>query len=361
MKRNEHVVEQVNSRGNVSVGTFVGKFRREQPMTIKARFKTGSTHLTAAVIDVVSTNIISPQLWSSWNFGSASAQTATFTASPSGGRETGWMMFTLQGRAPHYVGVYEASVLNWRVRDVNGGRDSQLIATKTGPHTVYAILGDPVEPWSLAFGSNQNPWINALEWACTKAQGAGSENNVASNITIGINESGRFQYEVTSGRRKYVNSNNEVYLSMCIARLNGGYGKGADVNCTDCASFVTSFSNLLGCHLYSSQMGKDFMTRKYTAIGQPDLTPPNWGWTFVFHEVAWSGLCDDSDLVYDACLKYIDLAATNNPPQLPLSVRFSDGNPGSPYVYRERLTPPDPAGYDKCLAQPDEKRRRRVK
>ena len=335
-------------------------YRREQSMTVKVKFRTSSPHLSSALIDAVSSNVTA----STWNFGETSQQTATFTASPSGRRETDWMTFTFQGRAPRYVGVYGASALNWRVRDVNGGGDSQLVATKTGPHKVYAILGDPVEPWSLAFGSNQNPWINALEWACTKAQGAGSEDGAASAITFGINECGRFRYETDQGGACYAEMT-DVDLTQCIARLNGHSGRGESVNCTDCASFLTSFSNLLGCHLYSSRMfhtlTDSFMTREYTAIGCPDLTAPSWGWGFSYHEVAWDGSCDDSDYVYDACLKYIDPAATNNLPQLPFSVRFSDGSPDYPYVYRERLTPPGPDGYDRCIARPDTKIRRRVK
>ena len=88
--------------------------------------------------------------------------------------------------------------------------------------------------------------------------------------------------------------------------------------------------------------------------------PPDWGWGFSFHEVAWSGAASDNDFVYDACLRYngnTDPSTVPGTPELPIGVVFSDGMAGMPFVYRERLTPPTLAGYGSCLSNPTGKKR----
>ena len=149
-------------------------------------------------------------------------------------------------------------------------------------------------------------------------------------------------------------------LTEAIHRLNGDFALGGEVNCTDCAALVVSFSNLLGCGLYSSIMGVNFATRKYCAIGRGLWLPPDWGWSFSYHEVAWSGTASDSDLVYDARLRYngnSDPAIEPGTPELPIGIVFSDGGAGMPFVYRERLTPPSLSGYESCLSIPGSKKR----
>ena len=193
----------------------------------------------------------------------------------------------------------------------------------------------------------------------------------AAMVTEAINTCGRFQYETNRGASAYIllrNAQNgfgkTVYLTKCIERLSGRDGNGALVNCTDCASFVTSFSNLLGCGLYSSRMAASFETNPYSAIGRAAWTCPLWGWRFGYHEVAWDGISGDGDLVYDACLRYDgddDPASAPHISQLPVAVQFSDGNPMAPLVYRERLTPDIQQGYWACQSKPQSKIRRQLK
>lgn len=193
----------------------------------------------------------------------------------------------------------------------------------------------------------------------------------AAMVTEAINTCGRFQYETNRGASAYVcfvssgslGSYEYVELTMCLERLNGGKGREEFVNCTDCAAFVTSLSNILGCGLYSSQMRYSFDTNPYCAIGCANWEPPKWGWGFKYHEVAWNGACGDANEVFDACLRYDGDDSPNSDPRtpaLPVSVVFSDGNPSAPYVYRERLTPQGVWGYDSCKAKPAFRKRRRV-
>lgn len=58
-------------------------------------------------------------------------------------------------------------------------------------------------------------------------------------------------------------------------------------------------------------MGDHFYTSPYTAIGRDSFSPPSWGWGFSYHEVAWSGGCQDGDCVYDDCLRFDDTCSMN--------------------------------------------------
>ncbi len=196
------------------------------------------------------------------------------------------------------------------------------------------------------------------------ARKAETQHEAASRITRAIYESKRFRYEVKEGESKYT-ENDTVLLTHFLGRLKGRYGKGVYVNCTDCASFVVSFSNLLGCELYSSIMGDEgFLTNPYSAIGCSPWTPPRWGWAFGYHEVAWTGECMEGDLIYDACLSVDGDGDPSSPPRrelLPLGMLFDDGSSDSPYAYRESLAAPVVYGYDRCIPNPETKVRRKVR
>ncbi|MBR4170507.1 MAG: hypothetical protein IKR48_02515, partial [Kiritimatiellae bacterium] len=70
----------------------------------------------------------------------------------------------------------------------------------------------------------------------------------------------------------------------------------------------------------------------------------------------------DDDLVFDACLRYNGAAtpADSFRAELPVGVLFSDGDEGSPFVYRERLCSPGADGYERCRPIPELKVRRNV-
>ncbi|MBQ8112476.1 MAG: hypothetical protein IJ146_04640, partial [Kiritimatiellae bacterium] len=186
--------------------------------------------------------------------------------------------------------------MGWFVSRLGGEAIAPTLHCMTGPHRIYVVLGDPVEPWSSDLTSDQCAWTNALEWACGAAVGAMDFPAAASNVRVAINRSGSFFYDTVDGASYFTNDYRrwifwqvyEVELSECIKILNDPLMT-KKVNCTDCASFVFSFSNLLGCNLYASIMGWYFDTNPYCAIGQPDWTPPDWGWGFSYHEVAWEG------------------------------------------------------------------------
>lgn len=79
------------------------------------------------------------------------------------------------------------------VRFVPGGEAiASTLHCMTGPHRMYVVLGDPVEPWCSNVTTNLCAWTNALEWACGAAAGATSLQAAASMVTETINTCGRF-------------------------------------------------------------------------------------------------------------------------------------------------------------------------
>ena len=283
------------------------------------------------------------------------------------GGESDWVDFPISRWIPPQVDSF-AQRWSWRAGRVEwNGRSgwSDFLCATTGPHRVYTVLAEPVAPWPPnGKDDDQNPWADALEWSCRVARKAETQHEAASRITRAIYESKRFRYEVKEGESKYT-ENDTVLLTHFLGRLKGRYGKGVYVNCTDCASFVVSFSNLLGCELYSSIMGDEgFLTNPYSAIGCSPWTPPRWGWAFGYHEVAWTGECMEGDLIYDACLSVNGDGDPSSPPRrelLPLGMLFDDGSSDSPYAYRESLAAPVVYGYDRCIPNPETKVRRKVR
>lgn len=289
------------------------------------------------------------------------------------GGESGWVSLPSLSSLPDRVGVADQT-WRWRVGGLEwrGERSwHDLVCRVTGPHRIFTVLEEPVAPWHPN-GSNddtQLPWASALEWACATASGCRTQHSAATAITEGINGCGRFRYETRGGASAYVTEDGGVDLSECINRLKGLKKGGESVNCMDCAAFVVSFSNLLGCELWSSRMddgedGYGFLTNPYIPIGCENWTSSGSGEAFSFHEVAWTGNCGDDDTIYDACLKIDGRRGTSAPlrmEELPTGMIFSDGSADAPYVYRECLAAPGDWGYGRCLSQPGTRIRRTVK
>ena len=342
--------EWMESNGVIANEPFC--YTTNRAVTVKARFE-ASAFISSAIVGATCSGAS----------GSLSNLMPTNVVFSNGVSSPEYVEFKMDRNTLSHIDASKHGILSWSASRINGGNDASCKMNATGPHVVYTILAEPKAPWKNVYGDKENAWTNALELSCSWARGCGDCIRAAKNVTTAINGCGRFAYDTANGQAAYL-SGSRVELSRCIERLNGGNGDGELVNCTDCASFVVSFANLLGCELYSSRMGNGFGTREYTAIGRPSWTSPDWGWGFSYHEVAWTGQCMDGDLIFDACLKYngsSSLSSTDKVEELPLGVVFCDGSSDAPYVYRERLTPVGSSGYDKCMARPAQKKRREIK
>jgi hypothetical protein len=262
------------------------------------------------------------------------------------------------------VGVHTTE-WRWQYR-LGGGAWTDL--PQVTKHRIYVVLDMPTAPWQQTpynAGNKQLPWTDVLDFACNWAAGAKDKDAAAAGITRQVNALGpaTVTYDCPGGGSSHY-SWPFFDCTAFIDRLRGGTGQGIYVNCSDCATFTSSFSNVLGCDLWQSQMGTAFFQlNDILAIGSNTWQPPcqgidGWHGGFGYHEVAWKGACDVNDNVFDACLKVDGDADPTTPPHtplLPLNMRF--GNPGDG-DYRDKLC--TPAGRPNCNPTPGTRTRRTV-
>lgn len=235
-------------------------------------------------------------------------------------------------------------------------------------HRIYTILDLPTAPWQQApyqMSNTQLLWTEVLDYACQWALGAKTPVEAGGGVTRGVNKLGPtiVAYDCPGG-----GSSNYSWggfdCTAFIERMKGGVGLGYYVNCSDCATFVSTFANAVGCDLWQSRMGSGFFhLNPIRAIGGSVWEPAchgidGWSDGFGYHEVAWTGACDSSERVYDACLEVdADADPTTAPqtPLLPINIQF--GNPGD-MLYRDRLTVP--ADRPNCSPLPGSRTRRSV-
>lgn len=232
----------------------------------------------------------------------------------------------------------------------------------TTRHRIYAVLRVPTAPWmQLPFtaANTQLPWTDALNYACSWAWGALSEDEAARFVTENVYALGPavVQYDCPGGGASHYSASG-FDLTAFIDRMRGGFGNGFYVNCSDCATIVSTFANLVGCDLWQSRMGFSFQLNPLLAIGSSVWqTACGWG-GFFYHEVAWENACTAADDVWDGCLEVNGSPNPTGPPfvpMLPSDLEF--GNPGQ-LLYRGRLA--SPAGQPNCQPQPATRQRRAV-
>lgn len=229
-------------------------------------------------------------------------------------------------------------------------------------HRIYVLHDVPSEPWTqmpYSPGNLSLPWTEVLDQACSWAFGAVSAADVACGVTRGVHElgPGTITYDCPGGGSSHYSAG--VFdCTAFLERIRGGPGNGWFVNCSDCATFVATFANALGCDLWQSRMGWGFALNPLLAIGA-SAWQPACGWSaFNYHEVAWTGSCDVNDRVFDACLQVDsdpDPTAPPHWPELPCDMRFGEPGDGE---YRDRLA--TPAGAPACDPQPATRQRRAI-
>lgn len=248
--------------------------------------------------------------------------------------ETGYETFEL-----HNVRLWRAGVSvsntewRWQFRAKPSDHWTDFALTR---HRIYTVLGIPGCPWEQTPHDDCNtqlPWADALEYACDWAAGAHDVDDAASMVTQNV-------YDLGLGRVKYAlssfyscpNFNCTAFLEL----LAGGTCAAPRMNCSDCATVVSSFANLVGCNLRQLSLGpSDFHTNTIRLIGSPQEEPDE----FFGHEVAWKGSVTDDGRVFDACFQVDGDGQPDTPPfdpLLPANIRFGNVRQKQ---YRFRLSP----------------------
>jgi hypothetical protein len=266
---------------------------------------------------------------------------------------TAFETFRLRHTRLHRVGV-STTRWAWQYRLSPSGPWTDF---DTSVHRVYVVLRVPTGPWQqfpYNAANTQLPWTDVLDYACTWAAGSIDRDTAAGKITKQVYDLGPsvVEYDCPGGGASQY-SLGGFDCTAFLERLGGGAGNGQYVNCSDCATFTSTFANAVGADLWQSRMGWGFSLNPLFAIGSSVWqTACGWG-GFSYHEVAWKGACTQNEEIFDACLQVDGDADPTSPPHTPLlPVNMVFGVPGDGN-YRDRLSP---AGA--CDAQPGSRTRR---
>jgi hypothetical protein len=278
--------------------------------------------------------------------------------------ETDFELFELQNVNLQNQGAGIHNIVwQWQYRVTPDAPWQDFASTR---HRIYSLLQMPTAPWQqtpFTRANTQLPWAAVLEYACRWAMGDRSPGQAATSITREVFQLGEtiLEYGCPIGAMTQY----ALFYFDCtgfLERLRGGFGNGQYLNCSDCATIVSTFANAVGCDLWQSRMvpqiGLVFPTNPILSIGGQKWEPPCGFVGFTYHEVAWQGDALTSDAVFDACLL---LNGSSNPtqapfiPLLPANIMF--GLPGT-RRYLDRLVPPH--GQADCVPQPLLRQRRVV-
>lgn len=219
-----------------------------------------------------------------------------------------------KNKLPDKISKLENYVLDFLFEYDHKGKWKKIGVQKNKNHTFYTTLDKPVEPWGDGSGpSKVKPWVSVLDKLCRDwAKDKTDKDDTAGELVEKIFHSG-FKYHTSAGASFYTSGAGRSYadLKQWTNRLNGfpsAHHKGGEVNCTDCATMVTSLSNILGCELWSSRFGYSFRCHKIISIGfggweYPFPNPAKTMGRFSYHEIGWKGSCDTADDIFDPCLK----------------------------------------------------------
>jgi hypothetical protein len=256
--------------------------------------------------------------------------------------------------------------------------DGTWVSMGSSAHRIYVVLDTPFLPWlqppTPPASITQLPWVDALDYACAWAGGKLNLLDTATAVTEAVNSSLGLAYDTSHGATKYTQAIGPSSWFLCTAFLaflnHQPESKGNIVNCTDCATVVSSFANLLGCQLSAAVMASPggFLCNKIVAIGGGQVwdfpfPPAN---RFSYHEVAWTGAFGYGDQIFDACLLADDSgnpwdwtnSALSHTPSLPVNEIFTNHQsiPSLPIPtpfnlpgYRERLAQNSPEGIGHCV------------
>ncbi len=281
--------------------------------------------------------------------------------------ETEWEFFELVHHrlALRGVGIQEVE-WHWQYRTAP---TEPWIHFQTTNHKIYTVLDVPTAPWVQTPHEDIHlPWTDVLDYACFWGAGARHVDEAATFITRSVYHLGpeRLEYNCSNflpGFVILIGFEGDSYFdcTLFLAHLRTGLIN-RYVICSDCASIVSTFANILGCDLWQSRMyipgSFFFRVNPILVIGKYQWQFPCGSPGFSFHEVAWKDDCTEDDEVFDACLTLdSDLSPSSFPFWPFIATNIPYGRPGSGF-YRDRLVfPPD---IRLCRAQPGERQRRKL-
>ena len=153
-------------------------------------------------------------------------------------------LFRVAGKTPGQVSLARSNEWEWVVTHVNEVELKKPFPFCTsGVHRVYTIFGEPEPPWDNTYGSPQNAWVTALDFAIltNNCNGANSTHTALANITSYLHSGHGLTYDTDRGSSVYIELNGAFNMTKYINKANKNI-----VNCYDQAGGVYVTSSLLG-------------------------------------------------------------------------------------------------------------------
>lgn len=226
----------------------------------------------------------------------------------------------------------------WEYQNPETGEWRTMRSTQ---HTIYTILGSVNLPWRSSDAPSldySRPWTDALDFLMPYVQGLQTRDAVMDRLVHTIYENLGLVY---GGGEFFTTLLGEgspcqaLYLQEFLTRTPTDNW----VDCTDCASLLVTFANILGCNMQLLLLHGEreiyYQTGKMLLIGEREWRLPQSGTKgagyFDYHFVAvpntMGAITNATARIYDACLKFND---ANNPwedapsnPQLACGTTFS--------------------------------------
>jgi len=177
-------------------------------------------------------------------------------------------MFSVEGQTPNAVRLARSNEWEWVITHANGIELKKPFPFCTsGVHRVYTILDEPKAPWDNTYGSQQNAWVTALDFAITNgAKGATTAPAALSAITGYLHTGHGVTYDSAGGGCASYASGVQ---GRGIMDLTGYISKtsGSTVNCYDQAAAVCSIGALLGINVKYGYMNPFGYLYKVNLIG----------------------------------------------------------------------------------------------
>lgn len=235
--------------------------------------------------------------------------------------------------------VEESLTLSWTV-DTGDGGEPVIVGTQSLPLRFYALLAEPVfEEEGLPYA----PWVAAIDPALRAIAGVeGTDEAVTAALTEWVYRDLGLAYDTQYGASAYTaysgrSYNNAVFdFTSFLGRTNG-----STVNCSDCASILEAYADMLGADLEYTIILQNFDLNFIKAIGGEDYTHCPFGPSgcgFSYHAVTTP---NDAATIYDATLALDGDEDPGSGPYTELLVQDIDGA-----EYLERLVKSGRATYN---------------
>jgi len=246
----------------------------------------------------------------------------------------------LQRDAPlaDFLGVIEEQLtLSFTAMDLDG--EEWLVAEQALPMRMYALHDAPT---FVEEGEVYHPWVAAIDAALRAIDGVDPDAEAVLDALVEwvFNDLG-LTYDTRSGASAYTTyrrgwDSGHFYFTDFLERRFGEV-----VNCSDCASILTGYANMLGARLSYLIILQNFSLNEILAIGQDDYTSCPFGPNscgFSYHAVT---TMDGGERIWDATLA---LDGDEDPGASPYDVLPVTGVDGEEYL--DRLVRSGNASYN---------------